>query len=428
MSRNSKKRRDEKKKDKHRSKNNLRSTAKIEAPMSYIQEYIGKQRTSSGQDLGNEQQAIIRRFNERYNCYLLVYASATEKAGIPENQIMRSDFEAIYDLLMNVNAEKVMVYLETNGGSGEAAKEIADFLHDKFKEVCFLITGQAKSAGTILALSGDEIYMTGCGALGPIDAQVKVGRYPSSAYGYMKWVNEKRKEAANDGRLNPFDAQMVAQIAPQEIEGVNSALNFAINCVKEWLPKYKFKNWTKTETRKLPVDDAMRIERAEKIATELTKQDKWYSHGLSLKIKDLNEVGLKPINVDDDKEMADMVYRLQAINLILFGSTSSYKMFVTATNRINRNAVEKGGQVKLNPAQALQKADVVEANVTCSKCQRKINVYMKFKNDPKIDADQKKKGNIPFPKDGRLQCGCSEMLDLNGLRSEIENQKGQKIV
>lgn len=427
MSINSKKRRDQKK-NKHSLKSNLRSTARMEGNMSYIQEYIGRQRTTSGEDLGKEQQSIIRRFNERYNCYLLIYASATEKVSIPENQVMRSDFEAIYDLLMNVNAEKVMVYLETNGGSGEAAKEIADFLHEKFKEVYFLITGQAKSAGTILALSGDEIYMTGCGALGPIDAQVKVGRYQSSAYGYMKWVDEKREEAAKNGRLNPFDAQMVAQIAPQEIEGVNNALNFAINCVREWLPKYKFKNWTKTETRNIPVDDAMRVRQAEKIATELTKQDKWYSHGLSLKIRDLNEVGLKPIDVDDDKEMADMVYRIQAINRIIFGSTSSYKIFATATNRILRNAVEKGGQVQLNPAQALQKAEVVEATVTCQKCLKNITVYMKFKNNPKIDENQKALGNIPFPKDGRLQCACGEMFDLNGLRSEIENQKGQKII
>lgn len=396
--------------------------------MSYIQEYIKKQRTTSTEDLGREQQSIISQFNKRYNCYLLIYASATEKMGIIENQVMRSDFEAIYDLLLNVNEDRVMVYLETNGGSGEAAKEIADFLHEKFREVNFIITGQAKSAGTILALSGDEIYMTGCGALGPIDAQVKVGRFQSSAYGYMKWVDEKRKEAQKNGRLNPFDAQMVAQIAPQEIEGISNALIFAINCVKEWLPKYKFKKWTVTETRNISVDDNMRIQRAEEIATELTKQDKWNSHGLSLKIKDLNDVGLKPINIDDDKEMADMVYRIQAINRIIFGSTSSYKIFATETNRIVRNAVEKGGQVRVDPAKAIRNADIVEADINCGKCKKTIKVYMKFKDDPNIDALQKAKGSIPYPKDGRIRCGCGEVLDINGLRSEIENQKGQKIV
>lgn len=395
--------------------------------MSYIQEYINRQRTTSVEDLFQELHSIIRQFNDEYNCYLLVYASATEKMGIPENQILRSDFEAIYDLLLTVNAEKIMVYLETNGGSGEAAKEIAEFLHEKFKEVYFIISGQAKSAGTILALSGDEIYMTGCGALGPIDAQVKVGRYQASAYGYMKWVNEKREEAAKDGRLNPFDAQMVAQIAPQEIEGVNNALNFAINSVKEWLPKYKFKNWTKTETRGLDVDDTMRINTAERIATELTKQDKWFSHGLSLKINDLQDVGLRPIAVDKNQKMADMVYRIQAICKIIFGSTSSYKIFSTATNRILRNAVEKGGQVGLNPAQALQKADIVVADVNCNKCHKKIKVYLKFKDDPKIDEHQKSLGNIPFPKDGRLKCGCGEIIDLNGIRSDLENQLGLKL-
>lgn len=43
-----------------------------------------------------------------------------------------------------------------------------------------------------MVLSGDNIYMTETGSLGPIDAQVKIGRSVVSAHDYKAWVDEKK--------------------------------------------------------------------------------------------------------------------------------------------------------------------------------------------------------------------------------------------
>jgi len=86
-----------------------------------------------------------------------------------------------------------------------------------------------------LALSGDEIFMTETGSLGPIDAQLRIGRTVGSAYDYMEWVHEKKMEAQENGMLNPFDATMVAQISPSELKGVYNSLEFAKDIVKEWI-------------------------------------------------------------------------------------------------------------------------------------------------------------------------------------------------
>jgi len=86
-----------------------------------------------------------------------------------------SDYQVIHEMLRQVDKQKLDLYLETPGGSGEAAEEIVNFLHDKFESVDFLIAGEAKSAGTLMAMSADEIYMTDSGSLGPIDAQVRLG-------------------------------------------------------------------------------------------------------------------------------------------------------------------------------------------------------------------------------------------------------------
>lgn len=49
--------------------------------------------------------------------------------------------------------------------------------------------------------------------------QIKIGRGVSSAFDYMEWVDEKQKEAEAKGKLNPFDAIMVAQVSPGELKG-----------------------------------------------------------------------------------------------------------------------------------------------------------------------------------------------------------------
>jgi len=57
------------------------------------------------------------------------------------------------------------------------------------------------------------------------------------------------------------------------------ARELSISLLKEWLVKYKFKNWKRTKTRKLKVTKAMRAKRAEEIGNLLNKIDKWNSHG-----------------------------------------------------------------------------------------------------------------------------------------------------
>lgn len=395
--------------------------------MSYLDEYIKKLRGKSAEALITERSKLIKKFNKEYNAFLFIYASCIE-TNIPEVSMLPVDYEAIHDLLKDRSGGKIVFYIETRGGSGDAARDIAELLHDKFDEVHFLIAGEAKSAGTILALSGDEILMTETGALGPIDAQVNIGRSQCSAHGYMAWVEEKRREAQKNKRLNPFDATMVAQISPGELNQVNNALQYAINLVKSWLPKYKFKNWTHTETNKTPVTQAMKEERAHKIAEQLTDQSRWNSHGRSLKIKDLQELQLKIIPVDEDRKMADIVYRIKAINRLLFGAMGVYKIFVTENHRIQRNKTPKGvGGVIPKPVN-LKNADLSQFDIDCPKCHKKYKLYAKFKNDKKIDKDMKKEGFKPVPKTKTLSCACGQVIDLVGPLTEMETMVGKKVI
>lgn len=389
--------------------------------MSLLGEYIKKR--LGPKELEDELLRLIAEYNKKRNSYLFVYAASFTK-NIPDISVSMDDYFTINDMFRSVTSKELDFYIESPGGSGEAAEEIVECIRNKFDHVSFVVSGEAKSAGTIMVLSGNEIYMTESGSLGPIDAQVKIGRMIVSAYDYMEWVDEKRKEADKFSRLNPFDATIVAQISPGELNGVYHALNFAMDLIKDWLPKYKFKNWSTTETRGIEVTEEHKKKRASVIADALVNHSKWRSHGRSLKIADLKEY-LKINRVDDDPGLADLVYRIQTVIKLFFSTTSTYKIFATADEKILRNAVPQG-QTRNLPQ--LNKADIIELDVDCPQCGTKHHLYGKFVADPKIDSDMALKGKKSLLAGDKLTCSCGFTLDLIGVKNDIENQVGKKFV
>lgn len=221
---------------------------------------------------------------------------------------------------------------------------------------------------------------------------------------------------------------MVAQISPTELRHVDNAFNFAKDLVKEWLPKYKFKNWDKTEGKGEVVTPERRIARAEEIATKLTNLSQWRMHNRSLKIKEMSEIGLKVYLVDKNPELADAVYRLQAVNRMLFGSTTNYKFFATKDDRINRTAVQKGAQANIDPAEAFRQTDFVIADVQCTACKRHHKRYIKLEENIQAEQDAIKQGAKAYPKDGKINCECGNVVDISGIRNDIEMRSGKKAI
>ena len=139
--------------------------------MGLMNEYIGKR--LSGAQLEAELLKLIASYNKHTGSYLLVYAGALTKQ-IPQVSMSMDDYFIIADLLRDVSHKTLDVYIETPGGSGEAAEEIVNCFRAKFEGVNFVVSGEAKSAGTLVVLSGNNIGMTNTGSLGPIDAQVVI--------------------------------------------------------------------------------------------------------------------------------------------------------------------------------------------------------------------------------------------------------------
>lgn len=392
---------------------------------SLLNEYISKRLSAT--DLENELKRLIEQYNKEKNTYLIIYAVDMEKSHIQglNLSLNMGDYHIIHEMLRNIQSDNLDIYIETPGGSGEAAEEVVEFLHNKFETVNFVVAGEAKSAGTLMAMSADEIYMTDSGSLGPIDAQVKIGRSIISAFDYVQWMEEKRKEANKNKNLNPVDATMIAQITPGEFEGVYHAQQFAVDKLKEWLPKYKFKHWDETETRKLKVTDKMKSDRAEEIAKKMIDHSNWRSHGRSLKIKDLENLGLRIKRCENNEKLCDIVYRIKTVIKILFGSSTHYKMFLTVDESLFRDAYTSSSK---NKGQTQIQTPVAELKVDCPKCGNKHPLFAKFGKIPKNLEEELLKKSKQFPIENKLICECGFQIDLIALRNQLEKQVGRKIV
>jgi hypothetical protein len=389
----------------------------------FMSEYIG--RGLGPNELLTELHTLIESYNRARNTFLFVYASAVEKP-IPDCAMCMDDYYTIRDLLGKISSKRLDFYIETPGGRGEAAEEIARFIRERFDNIDFVISGEAKSAGTVLALSGNNIWMTDSGSLGPIDAQVKIGRSVTSAHDYIEWVDAKRKEADEIGKLNPFDAVVTAQISPGELKHVFYAQKFSEDLVKEWLPKYKFKDWVTTESRGVSVTPEMRQHAADDVVDQLLDHSKWRSHGRSLKIADLNGIGLKIEKLDENPDLAELVYKMQTIIRLLFLNTTTYKIFATDSEKIIRQAALTGSAPKLPPMPSNTKS--LHFDVKCQKCGENHKIYAKFDADPLIDRQLQEKGFQPFPKTNKIICKCGFELDLSGFRNDIEAKTGKKFI
>ena len=79
--------------------------------------------------------------------------------------------------------ERCVLVLTTSGGDADAAYLMARFLRRVYRHVTVCVFGYCKSAGTLLALGGNEIAMGIRGELGPLDVQVsekdELGRFGS---------------------------------------------------------------------------------------------------------------------------------------------------------------------------------------------------------------------------------------------------------
>jgi Serine dehydrogenase proteinase len=189
--------------------------------------------------------------------------------------------------------EKLIVILETDGGYIEIAERIANIFRRYYEAVEFVVPNFAMSAGTVLVMSGDAIHMDYFSILGPIDPQTERpdGRFVP-ALGYLAKYADLIKKSQKGTLTTAELTFLISKFDPAELYYYEQAKELSDSLLKEWLVKYKFKNWKTTATRGKKVTRQMKIKRAQEIGDSLNNTKKWSSHarGISMQVlrNDLN--------------------------------------------------------------------------------------------------------------------------------------------
>ena len=245
--------------------------------------------------------AHLKALQETLRMNVLVYVGGIIR---PADDLIRDAIESQTDNRIN---RRIAVILETSGGYIEVAHRIADALRHHYRYVVFIIPNFAMSAGTVLVMSGDAIYMDYYSILGPIDPQVE--RRNSDmlipALGYLVQYDRLIKKSQK-GQLSTAEmAFLIQKFDPAELYRYEQERELSVSLLRDWLVKYKFKNWKITRTRRKQVTQALRKARAEEIARKLNDTERWHSHSrglsmdvlrknLNLQIEDFEH--LKPLN------------------------------------------------------------------------------------------------------------------------------------
>ncbi|MCL2011295.1 MAG: hypothetical protein FWG75_00695 [Cystobacterineae bacterium] len=196
------------------------------------------------------------------------------------------------------------ICLETIGGHIDVVDRIHTVLRQHFDEVYFVVPDFAYSAGTVLALSGDRIYMDYYSVLGSIDPQIEDAQGALvPGLGYISKFEElvKRIDEKPPGKAQAETAYLLNKFDPGRLFLLEQAKSRSIALLEEWLSTYKFKDWTKTETGQNPVNAQARRERAQKIADALCNPKLWHSHSRGIGIAELRGDKIK-LKIDDFSE------------------------------------------------------------------------------------------------------------------------------
>lgn len=241
-----------------------------------------------------------------------------------------SDKEGFIEAIQDIKDDSVDVLIHSHGGLAEAADSIVDIIRGKFKHVRFIVPNLAKSAATMLALSGDEIIMDIASELGPIDPQFTFRKGDGSvvtapAQAIIDQFEKAQERISKDPKILAPWLPILQQYGPSLYQQAKNAIELSKGLVKEWLSSYMFR------------DDPQKKRKANYIARYLSNHNNFKSHAKRIGLVELREVKvLRPVKVFDmnkDIDLQNKVWGLYHAISLTFGMTAAYKIFENTSGR-----------------------------------------------------------------------------------------------
>ncbi|MFA5412641.1 MAG: ATP-dependent Clp protease proteolytic subunit [Candidatus Micrarchaeia archaeon] len=206
-------------------------------------------------------------------------------------QISKDLATLLYEFLNNNTYppdSRVLVSINSAGGDPDATYQIYKLLKSQFTKVDFAVPRFAKSAATLLALSGDNLLMSRVGELGPLDIQLEVSSgfwiSGNSVRDSINMINELYSE-------NP-------EVAKEWLKQLNPIVFSELDRKNEITEEYANKMWNLPDKKK-----------AIKALVE-----KYPHHGYVIDIDEVQELGFKVEKLEGNKKICDSLMEIVRID------------------------------------------------------------------------------------------------------------------
>lgn len=217
------------------------------------------------------------------------------------------------------NCNEVDILLHSPGGSAEATESIVKLLRARFSSVRFIVPSIAKSAATMMAMSGNQILMDDRSKLGPIDPQLLIPRDDQIVIAPAQAIKDQfemaQKEISSDNAKLPSWIPILRGYGPSLLAQCDNHLTLAEELVSSWLKKYMFRSDNQAESK------------ANAVAKHLNSHNNFYSHSRRIGITELQNLGLNILDMRTNQCLHNAVRDLYSALMLTFANSGAYKIF-----------------------------------------------------------------------------------------------------
>jgi len=249
---------------------------------------------------------------------LLVYVSDFRK---PDNIILPEDKTYFSDLVENITSERVDILINSPGGLAEVTEAIVRFLRSKFTHIRFIVPNCAKSAATLMVLSGDEILMDYRSELGPIDPQVQ---YPSldgfkreAAEDILDGFEDAKEALKKEGpNAIPAYTPLLSKYTIGLLRGCSNAILLSKKLAVDWLRDYMYR-------------DEVNCKEPESIMEYFSSHKRTLSHNRAIGIGKCIQLKMKimDLSIPDNEILSKKIWELWCLYELHFERSPAIKIF-----------------------------------------------------------------------------------------------------
>lgn len=264
--------------------------------------------------------------------HLVVYAADFTtlnplKAQVVGGQmaISLADKDGFDEVTTRLGGGGLDILLHSPGGSPEATESIVDMLRSRFDHLRFIVPNAAKSAATMMAMSGEQLLLDEASELGPTDPQMILVRDGQQIIAPAQAIKDEFDKAQQEVNADPSKLPswlpILREYGPSLLAQCDNYLALSHDLVAKWLETYMF------------AGSPSAGEDARRIAAHLANHNNFRSHARRIGMTELQNLGLKVLDLRTQPQLREAIHDLYLSLMITFVNTGVFKLFENSRSK-----------------------------------------------------------------------------------------------